>query len=402
MGTIVNGVYLPSDGESGWGDEVNDNFRRLGDVGVNVKAYGAVGNGSMDDTTAIGNAIAAVPEGGTVFFPPGHYVMSTLTVTKNVTLQGAGWWNATNNAFGHTNWGSGQYGTLWGGTVLRSTNTTTRAILFDVAGFKKMDLRNFMLVGPGTGTSNGIEAGSVSYSAGGMFWQNILVANFGGAGYRMRFTVSNVFTGLQSRGCKTGFSLSDTANDNQFFRTEVQFSDTDAVLTGSATAENSWYGGLIQNCTTDGFDLAGTAHHVDGFYFENTGITKAAKLGGTGVHTLTNCYMSTADEDVDINAANCVVGPLRHGAGGYVVTLGTASDITLNNVLGATITTNGNFYSGLPLGRAKTQVVATGSLPAANAAWDGYMIIEDNGTGDRNFIIYAGGQRFRIDGGAAF
>jgi hypothetical protein len=29
-------------------------------------------------------------------------------------------------------------------------------------------------------------------------------------------------------------------------------------------------------------------------------------------------------------------------------------------------------------------------------------VIEDAGAGDRNLIVYAGGQRFRIDGGAAF
>jgi hypothetical protein len=45
-------------------------------------------------------------------------------------------------------------------------------------------------------------------------------------------------------------------------------------------------------------------------------------------------------------------------------------------------------------------VIATASLPAAAAAQDGRILIEDNGVGDRNLIIYAGGQRFRIDGGA--
>ena len=47
-------------------------------------------------------------------------------------------------------------------------------------------------------------------------------------------------------------------------------------------------------------------------------------------------------------------------------------------------------------------VIATASLPAAAAALNGTIIIEDGGTGDRNIIVYAGGQRFRIDGGAAF
>jgi hypothetical protein len=47
-------------------------------------------------------------------------------------------------------------------------------------------------------------------------------------------------------------------------------------------------------------------------------------------------------------------------------------------------------------------VVATASLPAASSTMDGAVIIEDAGAGDRNLIIYGGGQRFRIDGGAAF
>ncbi len=53
-------------------------------------------------------------------------------------------------------------------------------------------------------------------------------------------------------------------------------------------------------------------------------------------------------------------------------------------------------------GKVHIPVIATASLPAAAAAEDGSIVIEDNGTGDRNLIIYAGGQRFRIDGGAAF
>ncbi len=47
-----------------------------------------------------------------------------------------------------------------------------------------------------------------------------------------------------------------------------------------------------------------------------------------------------------------------------------------------------------------TRVVATADLPAASSDMDGTMIIEDAGTGDRNLILYAGGERFRINGGA--
>jgi hypothetical protein len=58
-----------------------------------VTFYGAVGNGSHDDSAAIQDAIdAASVDGGTVYFPPGRYrVTETLTVTSSgVRLIGSG------------------------------------------------------------------------------------------------------------------------------------------------------------------------------------------------------------------------------------------------------------------------------------------------------------------------
>lgn len=59
----------------------------------NVMAYGATGDGSTDDTSAINAAITAarsVP--GIVFFPPGNFSVSSInmTLTTGVTLQGCG------------------------------------------------------------------------------------------------------------------------------------------------------------------------------------------------------------------------------------------------------------------------------------------------------------------------
>jgi hypothetical protein len=52
--------------------------------------------------------------------------------------------------------------------------------------------------------------------------------------------------------------------------------------------------------------------------------------------------------------------------------------------------------------RVYHEVAATASLPAAASSMDGGILIEDAGAGDRNIILYAGGERFRIDGGAPF
>ncbi len=63
----------------------------------NVKSYGAVGNGSTDDTAAIQAAIDAVPStGGTVFLPAGTYlVTAALKLKSNLHIVGSGLGNGT-------------------------------------------------------------------------------------------------------------------------------------------------------------------------------------------------------------------------------------------------------------------------------------------------------------------
>jgi hypothetical protein len=54
----------------------------------NVKQYGATGNGATNDTTAIQNAINAST--GSLYFPPGTYLVNTLTLKEGLILYGAG------------------------------------------------------------------------------------------------------------------------------------------------------------------------------------------------------------------------------------------------------------------------------------------------------------------------
>src|SRR5437879_5691754 len=59
---------------------------------VNVRDYGATGNGITDDAKAIQSAVAAVTgTGGTVDFPPGTYRVGTaIAPANNVALIGSG------------------------------------------------------------------------------------------------------------------------------------------------------------------------------------------------------------------------------------------------------------------------------------------------------------------------
>ncbi len=63
---------------------------------LNVKQYGAAGDGTTDDTAAIQAAIDAVPNsGGTVIFPPGTYIVAPkktvgIAIKSNLRLAGSG------------------------------------------------------------------------------------------------------------------------------------------------------------------------------------------------------------------------------------------------------------------------------------------------------------------------
>jgi hypothetical protein len=56
----------------------------VGGMYYNVKDYGALGNGVQDDTTYIQAAINAATGGGTIFFPPGNYLLNSSQLTMSV------------------------------------------------------------------------------------------------------------------------------------------------------------------------------------------------------------------------------------------------------------------------------------------------------------------------------
>jgi hypothetical protein len=67
-------------------------FKRIYDGPVNVKWFGAKGDGSVDDTVAIQTAIDSLKSGGVVFLPSSTYIVSaTLNIRKpNVKIMGSG------------------------------------------------------------------------------------------------------------------------------------------------------------------------------------------------------------------------------------------------------------------------------------------------------------------------
>lgn len=90
--TVADGDLATPAQLNSWFDELD----RSGTY-INVKhpTYGAVGDGSTDDTAAIQAALDAADIAGNgadgVYIPAGVYVVSGLTIGSQVTLRGSGW-----------------------------------------------------------------------------------------------------------------------------------------------------------------------------------------------------------------------------------------------------------------------------------------------------------------------
>lgn len=86
-GTASSSTYLRGDGT--WGTPAGGSSSLV----FNIKDYGAVGNGTTNDTAALQDAIdAAEAVGGTVFIPAGTYkVVLPQITTGGITVEGDGW-----------------------------------------------------------------------------------------------------------------------------------------------------------------------------------------------------------------------------------------------------------------------------------------------------------------------
>ena len=71
---------------TGQGEETLEFTTKTVTAGVNVKDFGAVGDGVADDTAAIQAAIHCLPEGGLLHFPAGQYLTGPLALKSGITL----------------------------------------------------------------------------------------------------------------------------------------------------------------------------------------------------------------------------------------------------------------------------------------------------------------------------
>lgn len=125
----------------------NVNKNAWGSILYNVKAYGAKGDGIADDSPKIGNALAAILSsgaGGTIYFPPGDYRMSSrIDIDLSSYTVGSGSGISIKGDNGNT-------------TTI--TNATVGDFVFHITGvhFGNLHMENITFVGLDLNTQKGI------------------------------------------------------------------------------------------------------------------------------------------------------------------------------------------------------------------------------------------------------
>ncbi|MFE4651522.1 glycosyl hydrolase family 28-related protein [Streptomyces sp. NPDC056707] len=235
---------------------------------LNVKTYGAVGNGTVDDTAAIQDAIddANAAGGGVVYIPRGTYKLtSAIALKSHVQLKGDGI-NAT---------------------VLQQTSSSSHGI--SGSNLELVSIEDLLVDGPGSGTGRGIHLGGtvVIYS----FYvtmRNVMVRQFGDTGI---FIDDPVTTDL--------YNVTSKENGAEGFY--ITCSDTGTVGTSTSLVtcyahNNVGNGFRLYNMVYSTFTGCAADFNVNGYKIE---ACEAVTLTGCGAE-------QNSGDSIQITGGNCI------------------------------------------------------------------------------------------------
>ena len=235
------GVFIYDGAQSGVnnGGTIFNGWVRQYDGAVNVKWFGAVGDGVTDDTSAIQAAIDAASPNGSVFIPNGNYSISdSINVTGPITIFGENTGSQVNLA----------------GTGIIQTNTT-KSIFVLVASTDNYEWGTYAAIGVVfrdlslSGVDNSNKASSAISCD--------LSVNAGDFHVR-----ENVFSNLTIRFCDTGIDLTGTVYLNSFTSVSVMWCTTGIKIARGLASENGGQN-RFTTCTLTG-GTVGLSYQEDG------------------------------------------------------------------------------------------------------------------------------------------
>lgn len=413
---------------------------------LDVRAFGAVGDGVTDDRAAFVAAVAAAGLiNGTVYVPPAasYYKLGgQLALTKAITLvldgahlvftAGSGGRALDIQSSGVRVIGMGFDSVTGQGAVVQ--NNTNDATISTIMISQATTLFGVEVRGLGIRVGTGLAAGDGVHISNG---QRCVLSDLYVDGHQSTGTAGIRITGRTEGGsyfnhvqrCRVGgnyigielagFGAGKTTAHN-WVENCVSTDPTAGacVLVGAYCVNNVLRDVDCEGTSGDAtgmIQLRGVSSYhtvIDSCHLEGAWVKRPIWIETHDNTVLTNTVMdSSLNYGVRIEADGCFVDGccFTGNTDGSVQIAAGADGTKILQVVGtATLTvtdagTNTHQYTraGI-LTPLKTDVVATASLPAAATAQDGRILVEDAGAGDRNLVIYAGGQRFRLDGGTAF
>lgn len=233
----------------------------------NVLGYGAVGDNSTDDATAIQAAIDAVNSagGGTVYFPPATYkIASSLTIYTDVRLLGAGSYSTAIHYTGS-------------GTAIAQSTPGTR--IYGVI------IEHLSVTGSASGAI-GIDMDAVSLGA----MNDVVVTGF------------TAGTGIRFNSSATGLALYNTLT-----HVTVTSCATGLALTGESANENTVVGGNFRGCTTHGINISASNHNkIIGCALESNGVGVyiTATTTDTDGNSIVSCRFESNTTGIEVASSN--------------------------------------------------------------------------------------------------
>jgi len=364
---------------------------KLGEV-VDIEDFGAVGDGTTDDTAKFTSAINALPStGGSIRLDSNKtYLITGLTFTKPVHI-----YSDFRGEISETE-----------GAIIKST--TNAAILTFATGSDWSVLENIGILGSTTGSSQH----GIVQQVNKLFLRNVQVQPTGGDGIRVERAVSSTWLDVKVAGAR-GHGIHFIATGgaplahNTFFTTIVDSvqNSKKAIYYELAGGGDRWFGVNFESNTGDDLYIDNTTDIQMFMVHQETGggnfVTFTNVGAGRNYIHATSYSQAVVDSGVDKN--NIVTGrDVGNSRGDPWFLVGREPKITLRGLTGAV---NFNFTADT----SGALVINRGAVPQIKISSTGVVINEDGADQDFRvegdtvtnlFVVDAGNETVSIGGGA--
>ena len=279
----------------------------MGVITPTLGAYVPLGPlASGDATGATDTAAIQALAPGYYRMQPKTYYVTNLAIPAGVVLDFGSWWWLRD---GLTGYNAAGWATTsnYGGGVIKVVATSGSGVGIIPTQTQVGGLRNVLIIGPGSGTTIGLDLGSASQALVESQFSNIGIGNFA-TGLRCQ-NVEDSELNIKVLGCSAGVSLLTTTNNNRFPLLDIQKCSGVPLAVDSSCLSLTFDALVLQSNTGGASTLNGANHVLLSPYLENntTGLT----VSGSHITVLTPTQAASGDTITDTGTGNFYVGISR-------------------------------------------------------------------------------------------